>query len=377
MARDWTRFLANARTDAGRAIVEQGRRIDEARGALPADAYTNTLAKAGITVRDARLLATIGQRLGPLLEQYPSTRLPVRLRTLLALSDLSTEALLQAAAEGQVRATMTEADVRTLLPARSSHSLSVIKPTDSWNFSTLRWPRIDGYDGHGYVPGDLYANCLWYYAHHGDTVVDPMAGSGVLLRVWEDRSDWADLSAGLESPTFEAGDDRCEWNLEIVLSDLCPRGPYREQILTCDLLEGFPTERADYIIIDPPYCGLVSGQYSALTSDLANMDIAAWTNALGRIALRFRAAQSPGGRCTVIVPNNRDITTGERELLPETVRRLFQEAGYRLYDVTYASRRTQRTQGRRMGILNNRAKRERTPLADVAEVLTFHLPFQT
>ena len=359
MPRDWIRYLTNTRTDAGRALVEQGNRIDEARRTLAADVYQRLLSAAGITARDARLLATIGRRLRHLLDLKPRLRLPIRIRTLAALSELSTETLTRAADEGLVHVAMTEADVRSLRGPATASPASIIRPTDNWSFSTLRWPRIDGWDGHGYVPGDLYANCLWYYAHDGDTVVDPMAGSGMLLRVWEDRATWIDGK---------------HWNLDIVLSDLFPRGPYNGQILLCDLLEEFPTERADYIIIDPPYCGLVDGQYSNLPNDLANMDAIRWTKAMESIAHRFRAIQSQGGRCTVIVPNNRIITTGERALFPEVVRRIFCQAGYELYDVTYASRRTQQKQGRQMGVLNNRARRDRVPLADISEVLTFIIP---
>ena len=86
------------------------------------------------------------------------------------------------------------------------------------------------------------------------------------------------------------------------------------------------------------------------------------------------SVQIQGGRCTVIVPNNRIITTGERLLFPQVVRRIFCQAGYELYDVTYASRRTQQKQGRQMGVLNNRARRDRVPLSDISEVLTFITP---
>ena len=185
-----------------------------------------------------------------------------------------------------------------------------------------------------------------------------MAGSGMLFRVWEDRATWV-----------ENGD----LDIEIVLSDLFPRGPYRERIHACDLLDGFPTERADYIILDPPYYGLVNNQYSDLPNDLANMDATCWTEAMKRIIGHFRTVQTQGGRCTVIVPNNRTITTGERILFPEIVRQMFYQLGYELYDVAYASRRTQQKQGRQMGILNNRARRDRVPLADISEVLTFIL----
>ena len=138
-----------------------------------------------------------------------------------------------------------------------------------------------------------------------------------------------------------------------------------------DLLDSAPTEHADYIIIDPPYCGLVNDQYSNSPSDLANMEPESWVKAMKTIAKQFSKEQPENGQCTVIVPNNRSITTGERILFPEVVRRIFHEAGYQLYDVTYASRRTQQKQGRQMGILNNLARREKVPMADIAEVLTF------
>ena len=359
MPRDWTRYLANARTDAGRALVEQGMRISEARRELAADDYQLVLEAAGVTPRDARLLATIGSRLRQVLDIRPEPRLPIRIRTLAALSDLSSDTLLRAARDGLIHPAMTESDARSLRGPASEALPSLVRPTDNWSFSTLRWPRIDGWEGHGYIPGDIYANCLWYYAHNGDKVVDPMAGSGMLLRVWEHRGTW------IEDVSLR---------IDIVLSDLLPRGPYGKQIIPCDLLKGFPTEHADYIIVDPPYHGLTKGQYSNLPNDLANMDAPQWTSAMVRIAHQLRATQTRGGRCTVIVPNNRTISTGKRLLFPEIVRRIFCDADYKLFDVAYASRRTQQKQGRQMGILNNRARRSRILMSDVSEVLTFVVP---
>lgn len=356
MPRDWQRYLSNAQTDAGRAIVEQGSRIHEARQNLPETRYLSILAKARITPRDARMLAAIGNRLHPLLELQPKVRLPYRIRTLSSLADLSAETLAEAGASGLLHPAMTEAEARALRGAVSESLPRVIRPTDNWNFATLRWPRIDGWDGHGYIPGDLYANCLWYYAREGDVVVDPMAGSGMMLKVWEDRDQWYEADA---------------IDIQIGLSDLAPRGPYANRIQERDLLKSEPTEYADYIIVDPPYCGLVNGQYSDLPNDLANMEPEDWIKAMTTIAKRFSKAQPSDGRCTIIVPNSRTITTGERILFPEIVRRIFQQVGYQLYDVTYASRRTQQKQGREMGILNNRARREKVPMADIAEVLTF------
>ena len=192
MPRDWQRYISNSNTDAGRAIVEQGNRIYEARQSLPEERYLEVLSKVGITPRDARMLTSIGRRLYPILKSNATVRLPYRIRTLAYLSDLSTEALKTAAEAGRIHPWMNESEVRDLRGPSSQQVPPVIRPTDNWNFSTLRWPRIDGWEGYGYIPGDLYANCLWYYAREGDTVVDPMAGSGMILKVWEERTDWAE-----------------------------------------------------------------------------------------------------------------------------------------------------------------------------------------
>ncbi len=218
------------------------------------------------------------------------------------------------------------------------------------------WPTINDQSDYGYIPGDLYVNCLWYYARDGDTVTDPMAGSGMLLRVWKEKNLWLDNDA---------------FNLNIILSDLIPRGPYQKHIQQCDLLSSFPVTKADYIIVDPPYCGLCKGQYSEMAVDLANMEPSEWRKAMQTIARRFRAAQGKGGRCTIIVPNNREINTGHRLLFPEIVRQIWYQNDYQLYDIAYASRRPQQKQGYRMAVLNNRAKRNRVPLTDISEILTF------
>ena len=356
VSKRWVRYLGRRSGDPGLTLVEQGQRISRARRELAPERYRALLANIGLSERDADALAKYADALQRLVDEQPDVRLPFRTRTLAALADQPLRVLLRAALDGRIKPSMTEADAKSLTPPAGGPVVSVIRPSDSWNFGRLQWPRIDGENGHGYIPGDLYANCLWYYARDGDVVVDPMAGSGMLQRVWDDRRLWL-------------GDDTME--LEIVMSDLQPRGPYQESIHECDLLEAFPASRADYIILDPPYCEIVTGQYSDLDSDLANMPPDRWRKAMGIVARRLRDAQSEGGRCTVIVPNRRELADGQRLLFPEMVRRIWSRNGYRLYDVVYSSRRIQRRQGRRIAILNNHARRSRVPLTDISEVLTF------
>ena len=356
LSRRWIQHLRRRSADPGLALVEQGRRIARARREMPRDQYRGVLASVGVSERDADALARYATNLWPLVEVTPGVRLPFRARTLAALAEHPLDVLVRAASEGVIRPSMTEADAKSLVPSASRPVPAVIRPSDSWNFGHLQWPRIDGEDGYGYIPGDLYANCLWYYAQDGDIVLDPMAGSGMLQRVWEERDLWLGTAA---------------MELEIIMSDLAPRGPYRGLMIECDLLKAFPVTRADYIILDPPYCEIVAGQYSDLDSDLANMPPDRWCEAMAAVAQRCRRAQTVGGRCTVIVPNRRGLADGERLLFPELVRRIWPANGYRLHDVVYSSRRIQRRQGRRMAILNTRARQSRVPLTDISEVLTF------
>ncbi len=55
------------------------------------------------------------------------------------------------------------------------------------------------------------------------------------------------------------------------------------------------------------------------------------------------------------------------------VESVFAQHGYELYDLAYASRRVQQAQTPGMGVLNNRAKRNRVMLTDMAEVATMRV----
>ena len=230
---------------------------------------------------------------------------------------------------------------------------STIKPSDNWNFSPVEYKREDAKDGHGYIPGDIYANCFWYYVRQGDVVVDPMAAAGIAKVVYDDRARWMGEHA---------------FDFELHLFDLSPQSP---DVIQHDLLTRFPLEEADYIFIDPPYYGMAHGQYSDEPNDLANMTLEEWTAAMQTIAEHCAAVQHPSTLCTVVSPNFRDIKTHQIVLLTEIIRQVWEDAGYELYDKAYASRRIQQKQSTRMAAVNNAAKANKTMLTDIAEVLTF------
>jgi ParB family chromosome partitioning protein len=233
----------------------------------------------------------------------------------------------------------------------------IIKPSDNWNFSPILYPRIDPDETHGYLPGDLYANALFNWAPNDGLVVAPMAGSGMIQHVYEDRGLW---SKGLPQP----------FNLDLRMFDLVPRGPHKERITQWNMADGFPPvpRRPDYVIIDPPYFGMVRGQYSNLDDDLANMDEITWTDAMFRIAKS--CASVAAECCTVIAPASVDHTTWQTWHCPQIIREAWGAAGYYLERTCYASKHTQQ-HGPGMARWNNLAREQGMPIADIAEVQTF------
>ena len=234
----------------------------------------------------------------------------------------------------------------------------IIKPSDNWNFSTVKYGRIDEKLGEdrGYIPGEIYANCFWYYVKPNDLVVVPMAGSGQAWRVYEARQEWMSKHV---------------YDFELKMFDLTPRGQYKHLITQHDLIKSFPVENPDYIIMDIPYYGMVAQQYSDKPEDLANMTLKDWKEAIGKIAKNCAEAQHKGNLCTVISPNYRDVTKGSIVMVTDNIRMWWELAGYSLYDKAYSSRRIQQNQTPNMARINNHAKANRVMLTDITEILTF------
>ena len=242
-------------------------------------------------------------------------------------------------------------------PDKEPDFSSLIKPSDNWNFAKVEYGRIDE-DGesHGYIPGEIYANCFWYYAPDGGDVCDLMAGSGQAMRVYEDRERW--------------GRGR-EVGFNLRLFDRLPRGPYKEQIEQLDATKGLPAGyHPDYVFMDVPYFGQVVGAYSDHDDDIANMDLAAWSDAMQAVAASCAAAQTAGALCTVMAPNYCDWEHG-RIMACDLIRQWWVAAGYVLHDVAYSTRRIQQAQNPTMAKTNTKAKREGLMLSDIAEIQTF------
>ena len=110
-----------------------------------------------------------------------------------------------------------------------------VQPYDLWQFSECD-DRF-GHDYPGRIPGQLVAHCLYYWTEQGDTVLDPMAGSGTTI-------------------------DVCElFNRRVLAYDA---HPCREDITQHDMaVQGWPEQTAEAKLIfwDPPYFKKVDDGY--------------------------------------------------------------------------------------------------------------------
>jgi hypothetical protein len=234
----------------------------------------------------------------------------------------------------------------------------IAKPSDNWNIATVTYDRLvsDEKHPHGYIPGDVYANVFRYWSRPDDVVVAPMAGSGMIFQVYEDRARWMG-----EEP----------WGLDLRGADLNPRGAYKSRIVqgdACEEIEG----PADLIVADIPYFGRCENLYSDDPADLGNMDLAQHDDALARLARSCRRAQPPGGRTVIIAASAYvDLKTGQEVQLSVRILDAFRRAGYELRREAYSPLRIQQRQDPTMAYLNNLARERQIMLCDMAVVLCF------
>ena len=230
--------------------------------------------------------------------------------------------------------------------------LDILKPSNWWAFGRPKWQQ-EGFRGS--IPGEIYANALYYFAPETGIAADGMAGSGMLKRVYADRAAWQ------RSRKF---------NLDIRLFDLHPREPFasRYKINIHNMTQPLP-EQVDWLFIDPPYFGISSDLYEG---ELAQ------TQSYSRYLELMRAVVQAGaeslkanGVICILVTAYSDITQPGREVIdaPADMRHLLAEAGLVQDFRVYVSRGEQ--QRPNAGYMNIKAKASRRMFSDVCELLVF------
>jgi hypothetical protein len=229
-------------------------------------------------------------------------------------------------------------------------NLDIIKPSDWWAFSHPKWRKEDDFSGS--IPGEIYANALYYFAPKEGVAVDPMAGSGMLKRVYDDRTLWEKDSA---------------FRLEIQLFDL---NPSRSYIKKHDAREPLFT-KADWIFIDPPYFGQ--------SNHLFDGDLAATKNyvdyitQLSNIVESMSMSLNPGGRLCLFLPKWSGLKQEDPNFnVPSDIHGHAIHNGLEWIDTAYVSRARQQEPG--SATKNNSAKRIRRMRSDTCVLNVYEKP---
>lgn len=226
-------------------------------------------------------------------------------------------------------------------------NLDIIKPSDWWAFSHPKWRKDVDFDGS--IPGEIYANALYYFAPRKGIAVDAMAGSGMLKRVYDDRALWQKDS---------------EYNLEIRLFDINPK---RDFIEKHDAQKPLPI-KADWIFIDPPYFGQSNHLYISDLSETQNY--VEYLQLLGKVIFAMSESLKPNGRLCVFLPKWSGLTTMHPNFnTPKDVCQISENYNLNWIDMAFVSRGRQQEAGSAMK--NISAKRNRRLRSDTCVLNVF------
>ena len=226
-------------------------------------------------------------------------------------------------------------------------NLDIIKPSDWWAFSHPKWRQEKNFPGS--IPGEIYANALYYFAPRTGVAIDAMAGSGMLKRVYDDRERWQkDL----------------DFDLDIYLFDLYPR---RDFIQCHDAIQPLPM-MADWIFLDPPYFGQSRHLYEG--SLALEHDYQRYLIHLSQVLSALSMSLNPGGNLCLFLPKWSGLTLKDQNHdVPTDAYALAVNAGLKWIDTAYVSRGRQQEPG--SAIKNNSAKRIRRMRSDTCVLNIF------
>jgi hypothetical protein len=226
-------------------------------------------------------------------------------------------------------------------------NLDIIKPSDWWALSHPKWRKEEDFSGS--IPGEVYANALYYFAPRSGIAVDPMAGSGMLKRVYDDRDRWQKDS---------------DFKLKIKLFDVCPR---RRFIKKHDARTPLPL-KADWIFIDPSYYGQSSHLFDDQLASAKDYD--SYLAVMEEIVSALAKSLNPNGRLCIFLPKWSGLRPEDpNHDIPSDVSAMAIACGLNWLDTTYVSRGRQQEPG--SATKNNTAKRDRRMRSDTCVLNVF------
>lgn len=228
----------------------------------------------------------------------------------------------------------------------------IIKPSNWWVFGRPKWQQ-EGFKGG--IPGEVYANALYYFGPQRGVAIDAMAGSGMLHRVYQDRHIWQ------RNRQFE---------LDIKLFDMYPRPPFSSQynIVPHNMMKPLPI-MADWLFIDPPYFRIAAGLYDG--SIAATRDYSKYREAMRQVIEAAYDSLNSSGVFCLFTTSYMDINDPSNEFIdvPADMNMLALSAGFKSLARIYVSRGEQQRRG--AGYINIKAKMKLRMFSDVCELLVF------
>lgn len=172
-------------------------------------------------------------------------------------------------------------------------------PTSIWTGFTFDDRFGQRYPGN--TPALLVKNALYFWSRPGDVILDVFAGGGTVL-------DAASDMVGRKAYGF----------------DLFPSRP---DIRPWDILAGPPPvpEPVDLVFCDPPYAGMKSGEYPRHPSQLADMDVPGFLDAMERVFGYWQR-----GRIILLMAHLR--RNGQFVPLPYECAKRLERQGWRIVD---------------------------------------------
>jgi hypothetical protein len=230
--------------------------------------------------------------------------------------------------------------------------LDVIKPSNWWAFGRPKWQQ-DGFKGG--IPGEVYANALYYFGPSKGIVADGMAGSGMLRRVYYDRIMWQ---------------RNRQFDLEIKLYDMYPCEPFASQydIKPHNMTKPLP-EMVDWLFIDPPYYRIAENLYQG--SLATTREYSTYCEIMNKIIQAASDSLCTGGVLCLFTTAYMDITNPSSENIdvPADMRNIAISVGFEPRARVYVSRGEQ--QRPNAGFMNLKAKMNLRMFSDVCELLVF------
>ena len=215
----------------------------------------------------------------------------------------------------------------------------IIKPSDWWAFGQPKWFKDPGFDGS--IPGEIYANALYYFAPKKGIAIDPMAGSGMLKRVYEDREMWQKDS---------------DFKLQLHLYDLYPTKKFIKRHNAIQILP----IKADWIFIDPPYFNQSSHLFKCVLSQTQNYS--EYISEMKKIILAMYKSLNKGGKFCVLLPKWSGNNQNENVDVPFDIKSICIKEGFIWIDSAFVSRGRQQEPASAQK--NNLAKHNRQPISD-------------